>query len=340
MEMPMILFRSMSTQEGSETGIASNQRPSPSSQLSFEAWRAFLRSKSPCQPRVAEPRAFVAHLLPLSICGLAAYALKIQHGCADNDSAADGYVCERTQQSIRLAGTDYYQVLFQVVGRSALTQNERAVQLVAGDLVLRDAARPSSCHANNSEWLALELPRQSLVSHLGFEPTGGLHGRAGMPAAHALFKVVQDSAEGSGSSVGDSFMRLAIYDLIGAVFAPSDPMPFPRHTDMLFKRVSEIMEDRFADPAFGPCDVAAEAGISLRYLQKLFTARNSTCTHFLISVRLDHAARLLQRRTLLSTRQPLCEIAYACGFTDYTNFARRFRHRFGQTPGTYAGDRA
>jgi hypothetical protein len=39
-----------------------------------------------------------------------------------------------------------------------------------------------------------------------------------------------------------------------------------------------------------------EAGISLRYLQKLFTQRGSTCTDFVYSVRLNHAARLLDRR--------------------------------------------
>jgi AraC family transcriptional activator of tynA and feaB len=74
-------------------------------------------------------------------------------------------------------------------------------------------------------------------------------------------------------------------------------------------------------------------GISLRYLQKLFTARGSTCSEFIYSLRLDHAARLLQRRASLATGQPLSEIAYACGFRDYTHFARRFRHRFGYSPG-------
>jgi AraC family transcriptional regulator, positive regulator of tynA and feaB len=47
------------------------------------------------------------------------------------------------------------------------------------------------------------------------------------------------------------------------------------------------------------------------------------------SLRLDHAARLLHRRASLETSQHLSEIAYACGFRDYTHFALRFRHRFG-----------
>jgi AraC-like DNA-binding protein len=131
-------------------------------------------------------------------------------------------------------------------------------------------------------------------------------------------------------------MRLGVYDLLGALFAPSDPMPASLHADKLFRRVCNIIKDRFADPGLGPCEVAAEAGISLRYLQKLFTAHNATCSLFIQSVRLDHAARLVHRRQLLRTSQPLSEIAYACGFADYTNFARRFRRRFGHAPGAHS----
>jgi AraC family transcriptional regulator, positive regulator of tynA and feaB len=40
-------------------------------------------------------------------------------------------------------------------------------------------------------------------------------------------------------------------------------------------RVCGIIKDRFADPGISPHEVAAEAGISLPYLQKLFTARRS-----------------------------------------------------------------
>jgi AraC family transcriptional activator of tynA and feaB len=80
---------------------------------------------------------------------------------------------------------------------------------------------------------------------------------------------------------------------------------------------------------------AAEAGISPRYLQKLFTARGSTCVHYIQSLRLDHAARLLQRRALPDKGQPLSEIAYACGYSDYNHFLRKFRRRCGHSPSQF-----
>jgi len=142
-----------------------------------------------------------------------------------------------------------------------------------------------------------------------------------------------DEDDGSACSPADPYMQLAIYDLLGALFAPSDPFPVSRHAQRLVARIRNIINDGFENPDFGPREVAAEAGISLRYLQKLFTARGSTCSEFIYSLRLDHAARLLHRRASLATNQPLSEIAYTCGFRDYTHFARKFRDRFGYSPG-------
>ena len=139
------------------------------------------------------------------------------------------------------------------------------------------------------------------------------------------------------ASPADSYMRLAVYDLVGALFAPDDSVP-SRHADKLFMRVRGVIKDGFADPDFGPCEAAARAGISLRYLQKLFTQRGSSCNEFIYSFRLDHAARLLQRRATLGASQALGEIAYACGFRDYRHFARKYRHRFGHAPGARSAE--
>ena len=127
-------------------------------------------------------------------------------------------------------------------------------------------------------------------------------------------------------------MPLVVYDLLGALFAPPAPLG-SRHNDMLFMRVCRIIKNRFADPDMSPREVAAEAGISLRYLQKLFTVRGSTCSHHMCSARLDHASHLIERRAVMKTGRPLSDIAYACGFRDYTHFARGFRQRFGTPPG-------
>jgi AraC family transcriptional activator of tynA and feaB len=304
-------------------------------QLDFGGWRAFLRASCGNQPEVTDPSAFAGWVRPLSVCGLAAAALKIECGSAAMDFGRNAYRSKRTQRDARFAGADYYYAVFQVAGRSVLTQNEEVAQLAVGDVALLDAAQPAACFADDSQWLRLQLPRGSLVSHLGREPQGGSYAYGGTPATRLLFDLVRGAAKGDGSAscAADSYMQLAVYDLLGALLAPSDPSHTSRHADRLFARIRGVVKDGFADPDFSPREVAAEAGISLRYLQKLFTARGSTCSEFIYSLRLDHAAHLLHRRASLGTNQPLSEIAFACGFRDYTHFARRFRHRFGYSPG-------
>jgi AraC-like DNA-binding protein len=234
---------------------------------------------------------------------------------------------------------DHYYAIVQLAGRSTMSQNDRVVELTPGDVALVDSARPVTYVSKNTpgRLLSLHLPRQSLISHLGLEPEGGSVKRGQTLASRLFFCLVRDAADGSEPSCDSSmpYMRMAVYDLLGALFATPDLPRISSHTDKLFKRICNIIRDRFADPDFGPGEVAVEAGISLRYLQKLFTARSSSCTHFIRSVRLDHAAHLLRRRASLHTRQPVSQIAYASGFNDHTHFARQFRRRFGHPPGVY-----
>jgi AraC family transcriptional regulator, positive regulator of tynA and feaB len=305
--------------------------------LDFEAWRTLLRSNCGGEVKVADPKNFAGWMRVLDVSGLAAAAVKIQWGSAAVDLGCNAHRVERTHRDARLYDADHYIILYQADGQSALTQNDQDVQLAVGDVALVDATRPVTYFTNHSrvQWLSLRLPRKSVLSHLGFEPLGGLS-RHGTRVGNVLFDLVRGIHKGDEPSSADSYMQLAIYDLLGALFAPSDPWPVSRHSGKLFNRIRGIINDRLTDPDFGPCDVAAEAGISLRYVQKLFKERGATCNEFIYSARLDHADRLLRRRALLGANQSLSEVAYGCGFRDYTHFARKFRQRFGCAPGAHA----
>jgi AraC-like DNA-binding protein len=297
--------------------------------MDHEAWRIALRSIcGRYNPEGAELKAFAGSVRALSIGGSPAVAL-----------SCNAHRVERTNRDVRLDGMEHFYALIPLAGRSSMVQNDRVVDLALGNIALVDSARPVTYFPENRScrWLTLPFPRGSLVSHLGLEPEGGLCRRGETPAGRALFSLIQDAVDGgaSSSASAEPYVQLAIYDLVGALFAPSDLPSISSHSDKLFKRICSIIKDRSADPAFGPAEVAIEAGISLRYLQKLFTARNSSCTHFMNSARLNHAACLLHRRALLNTCQPVSEIAYASGFSDYTHFARQFRRRFGHPPGAH-----
>jgi AraC family transcriptional activator of tynA and feaB len=301
--------------------------------LDFEAWKDQIRKMGGrFDPQVIDPKAFAGWVRPISACGLIAAEV-----------GSNAHVVERTHRDVRVHGAGHYVVLFQLAGRSAMTHNEEAVRFGVGDVVLVDAGRPATFFAGNAgeSWntMALLLPRQALVSHLGFEPRGGLHRRNGTVVGRLLLDLIRNAGEEEvPPSRAECYVRLAVHDLVGALFAPSDTAP-ARHSDKLFMRVRGVIKDGFVDPDLDPSEVATRAGISLRYLQKLFTERDSTCSEFIYSFRLDYAAHLLQRQSALGASQALREIAYASGFRDYSHFARRFRQRFGHAPGAhFAGE--
>jgi len=113
-------------------------------QLDFEGWRAFLRASCGNQPDVIDRSAFTGWVRPISVCGLAAAALKIECGFAAMNSGHDAYRSERTQRDVRNAGADYYYVVFQVGGRSALTQNDEVSRRVKAALIYLSEEPPAS----------------------------------------------------------------------------------------------------------------------------------------------------------------------------------------------------
>jgi AraC family transcriptional activator of tynA and feaB len=300
-------------------------------ELNYEQWREALRPDWGLYT-ADDPKVFVGRVRPRSIFGFNAV-----------DVSNNAVRCDRTQRDVRLDGVDHYYAVFQIAGRSRIIQNDYTASLSVGDVMLIDSARPVTyLNDGNEQWFSLQLPRQQLISHLGLEPHGILRGRTRTPAGRLLHQLIRENAgdDSSPPAPAACYMRLAVYDLLGAIFAPLGPVFASLHNDKLFTRVCDIIRERFSDPALGPFEVAAEAGISLRYLQKLFTQRNTTCSEFIHSLRLEQAARLLRRRRLLSVGQPVSRVAYACGFRDYTNFARKFRHRYGRSPTAHGADQA
>jgi AraC-like DNA-binding protein len=301
-----------------------------SPEMDLDAWReALLRQWGRYTPVARKSESFTGRARARSLCGFVGV-----------DLSCNAHRVERTQRDTRIDGVDHYFTLFQIAGASRIVQNDRAMQLIVGDVALVDSGRPGTyiSETDQGQWFSLQLPRRSLVSYLGFEPQGGLLRRSGTVASRLLFNLVRDADSVNTPAFSKTYMQLAVYDLIGALFAPSDPARVSLYADKMFTRVCDLIKDSYANPEFGPREVAAGAGISLRTVQKLFTARNSTCSDFICSLRLDHAARLLQRRKLLGTGQAVSEIAYVCGFSDYTNFARKFRQRFGHPPSSHQAD--
>jgi hypothetical protein len=212
--------------------------------MEYEAWRVLLRSVcGRYSPEGVELNAFAGSIRPLSVWGFAAVEL-----------SCSARRVERTNRDARLDGMEHYYAVVQLAGRSTMIQNDRRAELTAGDVALVDSTRPVTYVLENrpGRWLSLHLPRRSLISHLGLEPESGLFKRGQMMASRLFFRLMQDAINDCDPACASAepYMQLAIYDLLGALFATPDLPAISAHSDRLFKRICNIIKDRFADPDF------------------------------------------------------------------------------------------
>src|SRR6516165_7390286 len=136
-------------------------------ELNYEQWRNALRPNWGLYTP-DDPKAFVGKVRSLSIYGFNAANISNNVGR-----------CERTQRDVRVDGVDHYYAVFQTAGRSTIIQNDHTATLAVGDVALIDSARPVTyLNDGREQWLSLQLPRKSLMSHLGFQPPGNSSGRA------------------------------------------------------------------------------------------------------------------------------------------------------------------
>jgi len=93
------------------------------------------------------------------------------------------------------------------------------------------------------------------------------------------------------------------------------------------KAVLTILQRHFSEPDFSAQKLAAEAGLSERYVNELLYEAGASFTSRLNELRMRKAADLLARK-----EGRISDIAFECGFNDLSYFNRCFRRRFGLTP--------
>ena len=93
------------------------------------------------------------------------------------------------------------------------------------------------------------------------------------------------------------------------------------------KAVLTILQRHFSEPDFSAQKLAAEAGLSERYVNELLYEAGASFTTRLNELRMRKAADLLARK-----EGRISDIAFECGFNDLSYFNRCFRRRFGLTP--------
>lgn len=98
-------------------------------------------------------------------------------------------------------------------------------------------------------------------------------------------------------------------------------------------RICQTIETLLSDPKLTPGRVAEEHGVSLRYLQKLFTLSGKTFSNYVRTRRLERCrAELISP---LYADLSITEICYRWGFNASAHFSRAFRAHYNTSPSEY-----
>jgi len=260
--------------------------------------------------RTADRAGFRAKLCSRSIAGISV---------ARVDATPSGVV--RTADLIRSKHDDAHIVMLQISGIARVQQGERSRMMSPGELDVVQADRPYVLDFPRlfSQYV-IKLPR-------GTQPVGSVISPTAARFVRSLARDLLDpDIEPDGTC--DEVTARAVQELLCGC---SGEHRLSRQTPDLCSKAIAIIRDKMFEPLLGRDRVAQELGVSVRTLARAFAMHGTTFDRTLWNCRLEAAYE-----ALLSSRvsASITDVALRHGFSDSSHFARRFKTRFGVTPGS------
>jgi AraC-like DNA-binding protein len=153
---------------------------------------------------------------------------------------------------------------------------------------------------------------------------------AGDPRFAALFrKLVQYQNLNQDSTY---YMAMATaYEILSLIAEKQSAKYYQVSKNTPFLEVRDLLLNSFSDPSLDTAGFAERYGFSGKYFRERFRELfGSTPTQYLITLRLNEAARLLSNGT-----HNVKQASEAVGFSDIYYFSRLFKKRFQCPPGSY-----
>jgi len=256
------------------------------------------------------------------------------------DNSVTPMKVQRTQQLCARDGIDDLAISLEIgtSGIGWVGHNHNPIVFAPGDLHVLDFSQPLRADWNdgNHRGLLLTLPRASVLAALGRrqrDMTGVVLPRGGIaPLLTTQMRTLADllpNLNVSSRAVAlQTTVDLAVSVLfleLGQVNAESDECE-----DGMFAAALCYINRNFMSDRLSPELVAARLGCSRAHLYRLFARRHLTVAGYIREIRLQRCRLLLEAAS--ASRSTIGDIAFRCGFTNPTHFARLFAQRFGMRP--------
>lgn len=226
----------------------------------------------------------------------------------------------------------------QINGISTTTQRDRTISLSTGDATFVLTDEPYEMEiSDRNEMLVIGFPLAAL-DNPAIQPGATIDRAApfnGVLREMACSLFQQHWPHGIGNEEGIALGQ-SILPLVSLILGKALPSPEQDNSD-LRRQVFAYIDGNISDSAMRTGKIADSLGIQPRDVQAVFAELATTPTAYIIDRRLSLAAQRLAGNNMA---QPgLTDLACDLGFSDAAHFCRRFKSRFGVSPGAYARER-
>jgi acetamidase/formamidase/AraC-like DNA-binding protein len=226
-------------------------------------------------------------------------------------------------------------------GDAVLVTDATQTRIGPGDIVFRPTGASGSMSLeSNFRQFFIRIPRQAFSSRLAAPLSvrvGRLSGSSGI--GHVFAGLLSSVAEAM-ENLTDHQIRpieLALSELLVTSLADhqsAGTINGATNTQTaILHRVSQLIEARLAVPQVTISTIAAEAGVSTRYLQKLFESAGENFSHYVRLRRLERCRSDLINP--LYSHLTISDICFRWSFNDAAHFSRTFRQQYGVSPRQY-----
>lgn len=243
----------------------------------------------------------------------------------------------RTPHHIGRASEGCVHIVLNLGGTWYLAADGREASLKPGDFVCFDSTRPClSSYYGNFDHILLEIPREIWIKKIA--QTEQLTARAvcgATPMGSLVANFLRQAmavAEHAEPATADRLTEVSMHlvaTALGEVISKPEIGETAGRVALLY-RAKATIEGNLHDPSLNSEWVARSLGISLRYLQVLFKAENTTASNWIWEQRLMKSRRDLADPLLMS--KSVTQIAFDCGFNSFSHFCHSFKAAFSVTP--------
>lgn len=250
---------------------------------------------------------------------------------------------ERLRQEPSDVTHDCYFAVVLTSGQYKLQQGNREVYLRPGEMSLYDATQPHRIEMpKRFSKILISIPRHILddrVSNVRDLTATRIPSNTGVGAVTS--SMIQNIVKHLGEFEKDEFLELT--DHVLDMFSLSinqvnrGSANLSRHRELTLNRVKRYINRNLCDPDLEPTNIAQGTGLSVRYINHLFSDENTSMMRYLTRQRLQVCRRYLKSSQYKGL--PISGIAMRCGFKNMAHFSRTFKQVYGVAPREYRAGR-